>query len=142
MVDEFYLAKITRICRDFGGEVIFDVSRIDWHPSREELDKYCRDLCKEIVLKYREFEKTGEYVFSQDVLYAKDRVDNDILAFSVGEGFTYDEIAATHGLEWALGDLIRKYRLQSIDFRFLAMGYKGAGDREDLPSPMENIVNL
>ena len=142
MKNEFWLERYFHILEKNAQGVLFHIVKKDWAPSYDNLEDYCKNLCKEIVLKYKELEKTQEYVFTKEVLYARGLVSDELLTMCAGEGFTYSEISATHAIEWALVKLLGKFKVnvQPIDFKFISIGYKRPGYKENLPV-LENVVN-
>ena len=74
MKNEFWLERYFHILEKNAQGVLFHIVKKDWAPSYDNLEDYCKNLCKEVVLKYKELEKTQEYVFTKEVLYAKGSV--------------------------------------------------------------------
>lgn len=128
---EYYLERF----RAESDGILFDIEKKGWVPGYEELDKFCRELYKDIVDKYMELERTQEYVMTGEVLYAID-TSGETLAFSIGGGLTACEITATNAIGWELDRLLRKQKTdpQTFDFRLLVAGYKeiigGSGNRQ------------
>ena len=61
-----------RTCRKEPDAILFDIVRESWQPSYEALEQFCKGLYSKIVDKYKELERTREYVMTCEVLYATD----------------------------------------------------------------------
>ena len=131
--------------KNLGWPILFDEHKFNWEPSCSELETYVRDLCNQVVLKFKELERTQEYKYSRDVLFA--RVSKgEYFINTGGEGVTTSEISCTHCIDWGLGDLLRNYKETPKPFElgFIVIGKidYDFGDKDINPMPLSKSLSF
>jgi len=110
-----------------------------------ELETYVRDLCNQVVLKFKELERTQEYKYSRDVLFAR-VFKGEYFTNTGGEGVTTSEISCTHCIDWGLGDLLRNYKETPKPFElgFIVIGKidYDFGDKDINPMPLSKSLSF
>ena len=146
MENELWIAKYEKAYKESADKVLFEIQKRNWNPDYQTLESFCRYTYSEIINIYSELEKTQEYVFTGEVLSARDCNNDNSLAFCVGEGFTRSEIAATHTIGWELQRLMDRQKTNSnpFDLKLLIVGYRGGGRSnrgQPLPILEEGILD-
>lgn len=136
MLNDLEIARLEREYKN-SGEILFHILKIKWAPSYKTLKKFCEETYSALVGRYREFEKTQEYVFTREILTATSCSGKN-LAFTVGAGFTHNEISSTHGIGWELQRLLdsQKINPKQFNLRLLVVGRRANGEdgeKEHLP---------